>query len=95
LDAKIEKMRPEHFYQAGKAKASEMRLKSTANRFVVGHINREIAPTTFYYKPCKQRTSRMHLNPTANRFAFGRITREIAPRTFSIKLAGRELPKCV
>ena len=37
----------------------------------------------------------MRLNFTANSFAFGRTNRGIAPRTFSVKLAGRELPKCV
>jgi len=37
----------------------------------------------------------MHLNFTANCFVFGRTTREIAPRTFFVKLAGRELQKCV
>jgi len=37
----------------------------------------------------------MRLNSTANSFIFGCINRENAPRTFSIKLAGRELPKCV
>jgi len=47
LEAKIEKMRPELYYQDGKAKTSKMRLNSTANRFVFGHINREIVPSTF------------------------------------------------
>jgi len=41
------------------------------------------------------KTSRMRLNFTANNFVYGCANRGIAPRTFSLKLAGRELPKCV
>jgi len=37
----------------------------------------------------------MRLNFTANRFIFGLTNRGIAPRAFSVKLAGRELPKCI
>jgi len=37
----------------------------------------------------------LRLNCTANRFVFERINRRIAPRTFSVKLAVREVPKCV
>ena len=49
----------------------------------------------FFFETCRQRTSRMRLNFTANSFVFGRTNHGISPRTFSVKLAGRELPKCV
>jgi len=62
-----------------------MRLNFTANSFVFGHINREIAPRSFYCKPCKRRTSRMRLNPAANSFTFGRKNRENASRTLFYK----------
>jgi len=48
----------------------------------------------FLCKPWRWRTSKTRLNFTANSFIFGRTNRGIAPRT-SVKLAGRELPKCV
>jgi len=59
-----------------------MRLNFTANRFVFGHIYREIALTTFFRKTCRKRTSKMRLNFAANSFVFGRTNREYAPRTF-------------
>ena len=49
----------------------------------------------FFVNLARQRTSKMCLNFTANRLVIGRTISEIAPRTFSVKLAGRELPKCV
>jgi len=49
----------------------------------------------FFFKTCRQRTSKMRLNFTANSFIFGRTNHGIAPTTFSVKLAGRELTKCV
>ena len=48
-----------------------------------------------FYKAWKAKVSKMCLNFTKNRSLFGLTNRGIAPRTFSVKLAGRELPKCV
>jgi len=47
LDAKMVIMRPELFCKPRKVKTSEMCLNFTANSFVFGRINREIAPRTF------------------------------------------------
>ena len=55
----------------------------------------KMCPELFFINLVRQRTSKMRLNFTTNRFVYGRTTHEIAPRTFSVKLAGRELPKCV
>jgi len=71
-----------------------MHLNSTANSFALGRKNRENASTLFI-NLARQRTSKMRLNFTANSFIFGYTNREIAPRTFSVKLAGREITKCV
>jgi len=72
-----------------------MHLKPTANSFTFGRKNRENASRNFFINFARQRASKMRLNFTANRFVFGCITGEISPITFSVKLAGRELPKCV
>jgi len=58
-----------------------MHLNFTANRFVFGHIYRNIAPGTFFCKPFMQRTSKMRLNLAANSFVFGCKNWKNAPRT--------------
>ena len=63
------------------AKTSKMHLNFTANRFVFGHIYRNIAPGTFFCKPFMQRTSKMRLNLAANSFVFGCKNWKNAPRT--------------
>ena len=94
LDPKIGKCTQNFVYKACTEKTSKLRLNSTANSFTFGRKNREDA-STFFINLVRQRTSKMRLNFTANSFVFGRTNRGIAPRTFSVKLAGRELPKCV
>jgi len=82
------------FYKACMEKTSKMHLNSTANSFPFGRKNRENA-STFFIKLARQRTLKMRLNFTANSFIFGHSNCEIVPRNFSVKLACRELPKCV
>ena len=66
-----------------------------SNSFAFGRKNRENA-STFFINLARQRTStKMCLNFTANSFIFGHTNCEIVPKTFSVKLAGRQLPKCV
>ena len=49
----------------------------------------------FFYKAFMARTnSKMRLNFIANRFIFEHTNRWIVPKTFSVKLAGKERPKC-
>jgi len=71
-----------------------MRLNFAGTSFIIGDINYENAPRTFY-TPRKAKTSKMRLNLTANSFIFGCINHDNVSRTFSAKHAGRELPKCV
>jgi len=77
------------FCKSSKAKTSKMCLIFTANRFVFGHIYRDISPGTFFCKPCRQRTSKMRLNFTANSFVFGGKNRENVPRTFLSSWQGK------
>jgi len=87
-------MCPELFYKPHKVKTSEMRLNFTANSFVFGRINREIAPKIFC-KACTEKTFEVRLNFTTNSFVFGRKNGDNVPRTFYINLARCKLPKCV
>jgi len=75
-------------------KTSEMRLNFTANKFRFWTHKSWNCAQNFFCKTRGQRTSKMRLNIRANSFVFGRINRGIAPTTFSLKLPGRELPKC-
>jgi len=94
LDPKIGKCTQNFVYKACMEKTSKMRLNSAANSFAFGRKNREDA-STFFINLARQRTSKMSLSFSANSFVFGCTNCGIAPRTFSVKLTGRELPKCV
>jgi len=59
-----------------------MRLNFTANRFVFGCTNREIAPRTFSVKLADRELPKKRLNFTGNTFIFGLKYLENAPRTF-------------
>jgi len=79
-------LQAEHFGNAPELHGKELRFQTHK----LGKC-----PQTFYNNPHKAKTSKIRLNFTAKRLVFGRINQEIVPRTFSVKLAGRELPKCV
>jgi len=95
MDAQTVELRPEPSLQILQAEnfgnASELHGKQL--RFQTQKSGK--CAHNFFHNPRKPKTSKMRLNFTANRLIFGRINREIVPRTFSVKLAGRELPKCV
>jgi len=76
-------------------RTSKMRLNFTVNSFVSGRKKSWNCAQNFFHKACKAKTSKIRLNFTVNSFVFGRTNRGIAPTSLSVKLAGRELPKCV
>jgi len=88
-------MRPEHFSQTSQGDYFQNAPELHGKQLHFWTQKSEKCAQNFFYKACKTKTSKMRLNFTANCFIFGRTNRAIAPRTFSVKLAAREVPKCV